>query len=63
MGRRRRGLAHGQVDAEVAATHAEEGQDVEEEERDHVDLRRQRVHVHGQADAHLQETRTETQTR
>lgn len=49
-----RGVAHSQVDAEVTATHAEEGQDVEEQERDHVDLRQPRLHVHGQADAHLQ---------
>lgn len=53
VGRRRRGVADGQVDAEVTATHAEEGQDVKEEKRDHIDLRRQRLHVHGEADTHL----------
>ena len=53
VGRRGRGVVDGQVDAEVTAAHTEEGQDVEEEERHHIDLRHQRLHVHGQADAHL----------
>ena len=53
VGRRGRGVADGQVDAEVTAAHAEEGQDVEEKERHHIDLRHQRLHVHGQTDAHL----------
>lgn len=54
VGRRRRGVADGQVDAEVTGAHAEEGQNVEDEERDHVDLRGQLLHVHGQADTDLQ---------
>lgn len=49
----RRGVADGQVDAEVTAAHAEEGQDVEEEQRHHIDLRHHRLHVHGQADTYL----------
>lgn len=42
-----------QVNAEVTATHTEEGHDVKEEKRDHIDLRHQRFHIHGEADAHL----------
>lgn len=39
MGRRRRGVSDGQVDAEVTDADADEGKDVEEEDRQDVDLR------------------------
>lgn len=53
VGRHRAGVADAHVDAEVAAAHADEGQDVEDQEGDHVELRGWGVHVHRQADAHL----------
>lgn len=53
VGVHRRRVPDGQVDAEVTATHTEESQDVEEEERHHVDLSHRRLHIHGQADTHL----------
>lgn len=60
VGRCGRGVTDGQVDAEVTAAHTDEGQDVEEEERHHIDLRHQRLHVHGQADTHLRHKQTHT---
>lgn len=56
----RRGVADGQVDAEVAAAHTEEGHDVEDQEGHHVDLSLQGLHVHGQADTHLHPKQIDT---
>lgn len=58
VGRGRHRVADGQVDAEVTATHTEEGNHVEEEKTHDIDLSREGLHIHGQTDTHLQDEGT-----